>query len=53
MNALLHVGLCVALAMPAVGKTKLVVWGLPSGEWTHGRDVAIAASVVHSLSNLV
>lgn len=26
----------------ASAKTKLVVWGLPSGEWTRGRDATIA-----------
>jgi multiple sugar transport system permease protein len=26
----------------AAVRTKLVVWGLPSGEWTRGRDAAIA-----------
>ncbi|MGD8240701.1 MAG: extracellular solute-binding protein [Armatimonadota bacterium] len=27
---------------PLAARTKLVVWGLPSGEWTRGRDAAIA-----------
>jgi multiple sugar transport system permease protein len=32
----------VAAAPASADRIRLVVWGLPSGEWTHGRDAAIA-----------